>query len=177
MASPILSDIVAMPYNRSCRINHGTMIQQNPKKMATARERVLRSAAVRAVAILLGFCCIIVPWLIRQDRLYGIATISDNIGEAIYAASSPVYKQWTTRIRKDADAAGIPNTVGDRYRYFMERAVENVKANPMFYVRNVATSFWEYANPFGLRSRTGTQYGNPFSSAAEGQRLLLPYVI
>ena len=141
------------------------------------RERILRSAAVRAVAILLGFCCIIVPWLIRQDRLYGIATISDNIGEAIYAASSPVYKQWTTRIRKDADAAGIPNTVGDRYRYFMERAVENVKANPMFYVRNVATSFWEYANTFGLRSRTGTQYGNPFSSAAEGQRLLLPYVI
>ena len=141
------------------------------------RERMLKSGAVRALVMLFGFCCIILPWTIRQERLYGIATISDNIGEAIYAATSPVYKRWNTLVRKDADAAGIPNSVGDRYRYFMHRSAENIKANPMFYLRNVAASFWEYANTFGLQSRTGNQYGNPYSSAVDGQRLLLPYLL
>ena len=141
------------------------------------RERMLRAGAVRALLMLLGFCFIMLPWLIRQERLYGIASISDNIGEAIYGATSPIYKRWTPLVRNDADAAGIPNTVGDRYRYFIDRSVENVKANPGFYLRNVGTALWEYANTFGLRSRTANQYGNPFSSAVEGQRLLLIYLI
>ena len=141
------------------------------------RERMLRAGAVRALLMLLGFCCIMLPWLIRQERLYGIASISDNIGSAIYAATSPIYKRWTPLVHNDASAAGIPNTVGDRYRYFIDRSVENVKANPGFYLCNVGTALWEYANTFGLRSRTANQYGNPFSSAVEGQRLLLTYLI
>ena len=108
------------------------------------------------------------PWLIRQERVYGITSLSDNIGEAIYAATSPVYKQWTPDVRKDADAAGIPNTVGDRYRYFIDRAVENVKTNPGFYIRNVGMALWEYANTFGPRSRASTRYLERFSLVARG---------
>ena len=141
------------------------------------RQRMLGAGAVRALLMLFGFCCVMLPWLIRQERLYGIASISDNVGEAIYAATSPVYKRWTPLVRNDANAAGIPNTVGDRYRYFIDRSVENVKANPGSYLRNVGTALWEYANTFGRRSRTANAYGNPFSSAVEGQRLLLIYLI
>jgi hypothetical protein len=141
------------------------------------RERMLRAAAVRALLMLFGFSCVTLPWLIRQERLYGIASISDNIGEAIYAATSPVYKRWTPLVRNDADAAGIPNTIGDRYRYFIDRAVENVKANPGFYLRNVGTAFSEYSNTFGLQSRAANRYANWFSSAAEGQRFLLTYLL
>ena len=109
--------------------------------------------------------------------MYGIVSLSDNIGEAIYAATSPLYKQWTPAVRKDADAAGIPNTVGDRYRYFIDRAVENVKTNPGFYLRNVGAALWEYANTFGPRSRATNRYTNWFSSADQGQRVFLLYLL
>jgi 4-amino-4-deoxy-L-arabinose transferase-like glycosyltransferase len=141
------------------------------------RERAPKAAAIRVFLMLFGFFCVMLPWLIRQERLYGIVSLSDNIGEAIYAATSPHYKQWTPVVRKDADAAGIPNTVGDRYRYFIDRAVENVKTNPRFYLRNVGAALWEYANTFGPRSRATNRYANWFSSAAQGQRVLLIYLL
>jgi hypothetical protein len=141
------------------------------------RERTPKAAAVRALLMLFGFFCVMAPWLIRQERLYGIVSLSDNIGEAIYSATSPRYKQWTPAVRKDADAAGIPNTVGDRYRYFIDRAVENVKTNPRFYLRNVGAALWEYANTFGPRSRAMNRYANWFSSAAQGQRVFLFYLL
>ena len=141
------------------------------------REGRAKAACLRALLMLFGFSCVMLPWLIRQERVYGIASLSDNIGEAIYAATSPIYKQWTPAVRKDADAAGIPNTVGDRYRYFIDRAVENVKTNPGFYLRNVGAALWEYANTFGPRSRATNRYANWFSSAAQGQRVLLLYLL
>ena len=141
------------------------------------RERTPKAACLRALLMLFGFSCVMLPWLIRQERVYGIASLSDNIGEAIYAATSPLYKQWTPAVRKDADAAGIPNTVGDRYRYFIDRAVENVKTNPGFYLRNVGAALWEYANTFGPRSRATNRYANWFSSAGQGQRVLLLYLL
>ena len=136
-----------------------------------------KAAAIRAVLMLFGFFCVMLPWLIRQERLFGIASLSDNIGEAIYSATSPVYRQWTPLVRKDADAAGIPNTIGDRYRYFIDRAVENVKTNPGFYLRNVGAALWEYANTFGLRSRMAGRYVERFSRATEGQKVLLGFVV
>ena len=141
------------------------------------RERTPKAASLRAFLMLLGFFCVMLPWLIRQERLYGIVSLSDNIGEAIYAATSPLYKQWTPAVPKDAEAAGIPNTVGDRYRYFIDRAVKNVKTNPGFYVRNVGAAVWEYANTFGPRSRATSRYTNRFSSADQGQRVFLFYLL
>jgi 4-amino-4-deoxy-L-arabinose transferase-like glycosyltransferase len=141
------------------------------------RERAAKTACLRALLMFLGFSCIMLPWLIRQERVYGIASLSDNIGEAIYGATSPVYNQWTPAVRKDADAAGIPNTVGDRYRFFIDRAVENVKANPGFYLRNVGSALWEYANTFGPRSRATGRYVNSYSSADRGQKVFLYYLV
>jgi hypothetical protein len=141
------------------------------------RQRMPKAAGIRAVLMLFGFFSVMLPWLIRQERLYGIVSLSDNIGEAIYSATSPVYRQWTPLVRKDADAAGIPNTIGDRYRYFIDHAVENVKTNPGFYLRNVGAALWEYANTFGSRSRTAGRYVERFSRAAEGQRVLLGFVV
>ena len=80
-------------------------------------------------------------------------------------------------VRKDADAAGIPDTVGDRYRYFIDRAVENVKTNPRFYLRNVGAALWEYANMFGPLKRAQTGNEKWFSSAAQGQRVFLFYLL
>jgi len=148
------------------------------------REGTLRAAWVRAFLILFGSLVVLLPWLIRQERAYGILTISDNIGEAIYSATSPTYGQWTVAVRKDADAEGIPNTIGDRYRYFMRRSVENVKEHPGFYLRTVGHALWEYANTFGPRSRAAPRHANlydrrqrEYSRASEGQSVLGIYLV
>jgi len=141
------------------------------------RKRTPKAAGKHAFLLLFGFFSVMLPWLIRQERLYGIVSLSDNIGEAIYAATSPLYKRWTPAVRKDADAAGIPNTIRDRYRYFIDRSIENVKTNPRFYLRNVGVALWEYASTFGPRSRATSRYADWLSSAAQGQRVLLFYLL
>jgi 4-amino-4-deoxy-L-arabinose transferase-like glycosyltransferase len=132
------------------------------------RERAPKAAGIRVFLMLFGFFCVMLPWLIRQERVYGIASLSDNIGEAIYAATSRLYKQWTPAVRKDADAAGIPNTVGDRYRYFIDRAVENVK--PIL-VSTFAMSGRRFGNmqtrsAHEVGPQTGTETGFPASPRA-----------
>jgi hypothetical protein len=141
------------------------------------RERRLKVAMTHVVMMVLGFALVLVPWLVRQERSYGILSISDNIGESFYAATSPAYKQWTPSVRQDADADGIPNTIGDRYRYFMHRAGENVKQNPGFYLSNVRGAIWEYVNTFGPRSRALNRYAEWYSSASKSQNVFLFFLL
>ena len=140
------------------------------------RERRYKAVFAHTSMIVLGFAIVTLPWLIRQQRLYGILTISDNIGEAIYAATSRTYEQWTPKVRQDADAVGIPNTIGARYSYFINRAGENVKSDPGFYLGNVSRALWDYANTFGYRSRTAMPYASRYSNASQSQGVLLVYV-
>ena len=141
------------------------------------RERRFKTASIYLALMVLGVAITILPWLIRQERMYRIFTISDNIGEAFYAATSPKYKQWTPSVREDADAEGIPNTIGDRYRYFMRKAAQNVKRDPGFYFRNLGASLWEYANTFSPRNRALSKYVETFSSASKSQRLLPIFLV
>ena len=141
------------------------------------QERRLKIASIYIALMVIGVAIVMVPWLIRQQRMYGILSISDNIGEAFYAATSSNYKQWTPNVRRDADADGILDTIGDRYRYFMRRAWENVKREPGFYLRNIGEATWEYANTFGMRSRSTNRYSEQFSGAEKSQGVFLPFVI
>src|SRR5881227_1905704 len=141
------------------------------------RERTFKNASVYIVLMILGVAIAILPWLVRQERMYRIWSISDNIGEAFYAATSPKYKQWTPAVRQDAEADGIPDTVGDRYRYFMRRAGENMRRNSGFYLHSVGASLWEYANTFNSDSRASPRYAEAFSSAAEAQRAFLCFMV
>ncbi len=141
------------------------------------RERHLKAALIRISAMTLGFVIVLLPWLIHQKRAFGIFSISDNIGEAFYSATSPSYKQWTPNVRRDANADKIPDTIGDRYRYFMHRAEENVKHDPGFYLHNVGGALWEYANTFGPRSRASNRYSEWFSGAKKSQNILLVFLL
>jgi 4-amino-4-deoxy-L-arabinose transferase-like glycosyltransferase len=141
------------------------------------RERRFKAASIYIALMVLGVAIAILPWLIRQERMYRIFTISDNIGEAFYAATSPKYKQWTPSVRQDADADGIPNTIRDRYQYFMRQAAQNVMRDPGFYVGNVGASLWEYANTFSPRNRALSKYAEWYSSASKSQRQLLVFLV
>ena len=48
---------------------------------------------------------------------------------------------------------------------------------PAFISGNVGGALWEYANTFGSRSRAANRYVEEFSRAAEGQNVLLVYLL
>src|SRR5205814_4702773 len=83
------------------------------------------------------------------------------------------YRFWTPSVRQDAAADAIPDNIGDRYRYFMGRSMENIRQYPGFYLRNLGASLWEYANTFSHRSRKSPRYAEVNSPARETQRVLL----
>jgi hypothetical protein len=141
------------------------------------RRGAWKNTCLCGLVMIFGTMFVLLPWIVRQEKMYRIWSISDNIGEAFYAATSPKYKQWTPAVRQDAEADGIPDTVGDRYRYFMRRAGENMRRNSGFYLRNVGASLWEYANTFNPSSRASLKYIEAFSSAAAAARALLYFTL
>lgn len=141
------------------------------------RERTFKAALIHSLVMIVGVAIAVGPWIAREKRMYGISSISDNIGEAIYAASSPKYKAWTPLVRQDAKADGIPDTIGDRYRYFIHKGLENIRGDPGFYFRNVAAALWQYANTFNPDSRASPHYAETLSQASRSQHILLVFML
>jgi len=104
-------------------------------------------------AICFGLLLALSPWLLRQRVVNGVWAISTNVGEGLYGVTSPKYKAWTPLVRSDADKAGIPNTPGARYKYFMEKSGEQMRQYPEYYLRRVATAYVDYLNSFGYQVR------------------------
>jgi 4-amino-4-deoxy-L-arabinose transferase-like glycosyltransferase len=47
------------------------------------RERAPKAAGIRALLMLFGFFCVMLPWLIRQERVYGIASLQHLLPRSI----------------------------------------------------------------------------------------------
>jgi 4-amino-4-deoxy-L-arabinose transferase-like glycosyltransferase len=118
------------------------------------RTRRVKPAIVPAIALCMGIVLALSPWLVRQRLAHGMWSISTNLGEALYSATSPKYKTWTSLVRADADRAGVNPTVGARYNYFIAESLKNVRRDPMFYLRQIAGSYWQYLNCFDLKVRS-----------------------
>ena len=88
----------------------------------------LRSAAVAAGGLL-----VLLPWMIRNYHRYGLPTISVQSAELLYGSVSPEH-HLTPAMFAEAERAGVPNTIPDRYRFFQKRFVETVKADPLGYL-------------------------------------------
>jgi hypothetical protein len=118
------------------------------------RTRRVKRAIVPAIALCMGIVLTVSPWLVRQRLVHGVWSISTNLGEALYGATSPKYKTWTSLVRADADRAGVKSTLGARYNYFIAESLKNVRRDPMFYLRQIAGSYWQYLNCFDLKVRS-----------------------
>jgi hypothetical protein len=113
----------------------------------------LRRALLPSVSLAAGILIAMSPWLIRQKLTHGVWAISTNLGEALYAATSPSYKTWTANVRKDADRDGVEPAVGARYRYFVRRSLDNIVHYPDFYFQEIAHAYWRFLNSFDLELR------------------------
>ncbi len=93
----------------------------------------------RAAVFGAGVFLVIAPWVLRQWLAFGILTISDNTADCLYAATSPRYGMWTGEIYREPDFT--PKSVKEKYDHFANKARANLRADPAYYVRNVATSY------------------------------------
>ena len=119
-----------------------------------SRGKSIRWAVIVVSLFTLGTAVSMGPWLIRQKLVHNIWSVASNIGEALYAATSPEYKTWTPRLRLDAYRAGIPSGVESTYSFYMQKSVEHIRDNPGFYLRQTASAFWTYLNCFDRNYRT-----------------------
>jgi hypothetical protein len=118
------------------------------------RTRRLKQAMLPAIAFCAGIVLTLSPWLIRQKLVHGVWSVSTNLGEALYGATSPKYKTWTSLVRADADRPGVAPTAGARYKYFISESLKNIQRDPAFYAGQVARSYWQYVNCFDLKARS-----------------------
>lgn len=135
-----------------------------------------RWALVVVSVFVLGIGATMAPWLIRQKVVHNIWSVSTNMGEALYAATSPEYKTWSRLVRLDADRAGVKPTVGGLYAFYMQKSVEHIRTNPAFYLRQTSAAFWDYLNCFDLTYRTQSKEfasRNRFTRNAEAQLLFI----
>ena len=102
------------------------------------RTRRVKRAIVLAIGLCTGIVLALSPWLVRQRLVQGVWSISTNLGEVLYSATSPKYKTWTPLVRADADRAGVKPTTGARYQYFIAESVKNIQRDPAFYAGQVA---------------------------------------
>jgi hypothetical protein len=139
------------------------------------RTRRLKQAMLPAIAFCAGIVLTLSPWLIRQRLVHGVWSVSTNLGEALYGATSPKYKTWTSLTRADADRAGVEPTAGARYKYFIVESLKNIRRDPAFYAGQIARSYWQYLNCFDLKVRSNDRafIYRQWTRLVEAQKLFL----
>jgi hypothetical protein len=115
------------------------------------RPRQFRASLVRAGVFAAGFAVVLAPWLVRQRLVCGVATLSANSAEAIYAATSPRHGCWTGTV--SGEPGPEVQTIRQRYDWYMSRARENLRTDPWFYARNVSSSYADCFRQFAAAAR------------------------
>jgi Dolichyl-phosphate-mannose-protein mannosyltransferase len=100
------------------------------------RGRSLRLNLRLPLLFLAGASITFCPWILRQYRVHGITSLSDNGMAALYAASTPKYGSWTSAVDREADDHGVPNDIKSRNEYFQAAFRKNLRDNPRFYFQN-----------------------------------------
>ncbi|MFN0125740.1 MAG: hypothetical protein ACKV19_03525 [Verrucomicrobiales bacterium] len=103
----------------------------------------------RGAWVAVGASLVIVPWLVRQKMVHGMATISLNGPQMLYATASPSgkYDANVGTPVKEAGAAGDPGREAAEYARLFREAV---RRNPVLYgqrVWNGFTSWWLKFDP------------------------------
>jgi len=90
----------------------------------------VRRAARLAGLVVLGFVLVLAPWIGRQRIKHGIWTLSANTAEMTYAATSPKFGAWDSRV---SEIAAHTRTIRERVDFFARGTRENLRKHPGFY--------------------------------------------
>lgn len=122
-------------------------LRQGPKK---ALVQSLMLAGIVALAWM--------PWLLRQHAVHGVWNLSTSSANLMYAAASPEHGKLSVEVGGAWQAAGVPNEDGARYKFYMAKYAEAVKAHPAAYARTILrgmetfADYWVFEGPdrFGV---------------------------
>lgn len=87
------------------------------------------------LAVFLGAAALTaLPWLARQYLVHGILALSDNQGEALFAATSPRYGYWSAEISQLTSSTDIR----ERTAFYQTGVRQNLREYPLFFPFNAA---------------------------------------
>ncbi|MFZ4764767.1 MAG: hypothetical protein ACOYMN_07400 [Roseimicrobium sp.] len=86
------------------------------------------------------------PWLVRQRVVHGIWNLSTSSAVPMFAAAAPEHGKFDAVAASAWQVANVPNEEGARYRFYMDKYAEAVKANPQAYVQTVFRGMAEFAD-------------------------------
>lgn len=103
-----------------------------------SRRAPWQRAAWMAAAFVLGASLVILPWMARQKVTNQNFTFALNTAELLYAGAHPDHRKLNKEVFTEATAAGIDlEDPSATYRFYKQRFVEIVSADPLRYGRQV----------------------------------------
>lgn len=115
------------------------------------RETGARQGRVALAALLTlgaGSAVCLAPWILRQWSVHGIVTLSDNVSEALYAATSKEHGGWDPGV----SALTSATTLRERNEFFSRGVREHLRDHPGWYAANAVRWAWAVA---GLQAPPG----------------------
>ena len=112
-------------------------------------KRRLATSLRHGGAVVLGAALVLGPWVLRQQIVYGVPTISLQAAEMLYAPVSSSGR-FSTGMIEEAARAGVPDEPAKRYRYFSGEWRRKVTADPIAYATTIARNLAQFfaAYPF-----------------------------
>ena len=80
-----------------------------------------------------GTVLTITPWIIRQNTVYGITSISDNSAEMLYAATTPEFGSWSSKVSQLAKGMNLR----ERHKFYQEGIRQNLRKHFGWYIGHV----------------------------------------
>jgi len=99
------------------------------------------------------------PWLVRQQIVHGIPNLASSGAVLMYATAAPEHGgRFTESSAGEWHKQNIPDSEGAKYKYYMDKFKEAVKAAPLEYVGAVARGMEHFAAYFTFQgpSRVGS---------------------
>lgn len=104
-------------------------------------KKALGYSVLLAGVVALGWA----PWLLRQKAVHGIFNLSANSAPNLYGTATE-YGKWSSEVANAWRAEDVPNEEGARYKFYMTKYAEAVKADPGAYTRTVLRGMGTFAD-------------------------------
>ncbi len=110
----------------------------------------MKKAVVQSILLAGVVALAWMPWLLRQHAVHGIWNLSTSSANLMYAAAAPEHGKLSVEVASAWQEAGVPNEEGARYKFYMAKYAESVKAYPMAYARTILRGMETFADYWTL---------------------------
>lgn len=99
--------------------------------------------------LLAGALACVAPAMLSNYHRNGILTISDNVSADLFAGTSRSYGSWNPQVDDLASQEGLWQ-IGPRYKFFMDKAKQNLAENYVWILQQLPLRSWRIARNAAL---------------------------